>query len=223
MSAALGRVLLELLYPRRAVCMGCGSAAGFGREWLCDDCRTVMAKLWLGAQPLPEVPEAGAAAFCYRYAGPVKGVVRRLKYGGVRRLAEAMAADMTRACGALRPVGADLVTFVPMHPRRRRRRGYNQAELLARGLAARMDLPCEAVLRRTRNARQQARLNRRQRLENLKGGFACDGTVAGRRVLLVDDVCTTGATLRVCAQALRAKGAAAVSVVCYGRAGLTGK
>ncbi len=209
---------LALLYPRRAVCMGCGSPAGCTRDWLCDDCRLLLPKLWLGPQPLPEVPEADGAAFAYLYAGPVRGMVRRLKYGGVHRLADTMAADMSRAYRGLLPTGVDLVTFVPMHPRRLKRRGYNQAALLAKGVAAQLGLPCEAALRRTRNARQQARLNRKERMKNLKGGFACALDVRGRRILLVDDICTTGATMRVCAQTLRKAGAASVYVLCFGRA-----
>ena len=161
---------------------------------------------------------AAGAAFAYLYAGPVKGVARRLKYGGVYRLADDMAGDMVRAYRGMLPTGVDLVTFVPMHPRRLRKRGYNQAALLARGVAKRLELPCEALLRRTRNARQQARLNRKERLRNLKGGFACEGDAVGKRILLVDDICTTGATMRVCAQTLLTAGAASVYVLCYGRA-----
>ena len=218
LAAALREGLLAALYPRRAVCMGCGSAAGFGRDWLCEDCRVTLARLWEGASPLPEVPEVEGATFCYRYAGPVKGLVTKLKYSGMYRLAEPMAEDMVRAYRALLPTGADLVTFVPMHPRRKRRRGYNHAELLARGVAEGVGLPCGDVLVRTKNVRQQARLSRQERLRNLEGVIACRGDVAGRRVLLVDDICTTGATLRACARALKQNGATAVYALCFGHA-----
>ena len=200
--------------------MGCGSVAGFSQDWLCDDCRVAMAGLWLGAQPLPEVPEAEAAAFAYRYAGPVKGVVARLKYSGVKKLAEPMAADMARAYRLLLPTGADVATFVPMHPRRRRKRGFNHAELLALSVAGAFDLPCEDLLARTKNVRQQARLSRKERLQNLRGVIDCRGSVQGRRVLLIDDICTTGATLRACAGVLKQAGAEAVYVLCYARAAL---
>lgn len=222
--SALWEGLLSALYPRRAVCMGCGSAAGFTRwDWLCDDCHEAIVKLWVGARPLPEVPEASGAAFCYWYAGPARGLVRRLKYGGVKRLAEPMAASMARAYSAIEPTGAQLVTFVPMHPRRERRRGYNHAELLARGVAKGLGLPCEDALVRTKNVRQQARLGREERLRNLEGVIACRGDAAGRIVLLVDDICTTGATLRACAQALLQGGAKAVYVLCFCRAAEAGE
>lgn len=217
--AAAGNVLLRLLYPRRAVCMGCESQAGFTRDWLCEDCRILLPKLWLGADALPEAAGFVAAAFAYHYAGPVEGMVRRLKYGGVTKLAGPMAADMARAYRAILPTGADVIAAVPMHRRRLKKRGFNHAELLGRGVGERLGLPVTHALKRTRNTRQQARLSRGERLKNLDGAFACDDSVKGRRVLLVDDVCTTGTTATGCAKALLDAGAAAVYLLCYARAG----
>lgn len=210
--------LAALVYPRRAVCMGCRSQAGFAQDWLCDDCRRLMAKLWLGAQPAPEVPGIAGAAFAYRYNGPVKGMVRQLKYRGTYRLADAMAADMARAYRSLLPTGATMIVAVPMHPRRQRRRGFNHAGLLAEKTAALTGLDCSNALSRTRYTTQQARLSREARLGNMRGAFACDESVRGRRVVLVDDVCTTGATASACVEALRQAGAAAVYLLCYARA-----
>ena len=220
---AAGKGLLSLLYPRRAVCMGCESQAGCSQDWLCEECRAMLPGLWLGADALPEASGFVAAAFAYRYAGPVKGVVRRLKYGGVRKLAEPMGADMARAYRAILPTRADAIVAVPMHRRRLRKRGFNHAELLAREVGARLDLPVIHALRRTRNTRQQARLSRRERLRNLDGAFACDDSVKGKRILLVDDVCTTGTTAAGCARALLDADAAAVYLLCYARAESPGK
>ena len=212
----MGARLLELIYPRTAVCMGCGSAAGMDQPWLCPDCRKTLARRWVGAFPEPKLDGAAAA---YYYHGPAGGVVRRMKYGGVRGLAELMADDMMRAYERILPTGAEVVTAVPMHPKRLKQRGFNHAEVLARAMAARLEMPYEDVIVRTRNTVQQARLEGEERQNNLKDAFEADGPVRGRRILLVDDVYTTGETARECAIALRAAGARSVSFLSYAKGG----
>ena len=104
---------------------------------------------------------------------------------------------------------------VPLHPNRQRQRGYNQSALLARALAGAMPhaglAVNETALRRIRATASQTKLDSHQRKLNVAGAFACkDGALAGQRVLLIDDVCTTGATLEACATACRQAGAASV-------------
>ena len=212
------RALLELIYPIRAECMGCGAKTGFERDWLCEDCRQALANRWVGAAPPPEGGLIDGAAYGYFYGGPAGGLVRNLKYRGVARLAEPMGARMVAAFAGLQPAHIDCVTPVPMHVRRVRKRGVNQALLLAREVADGLQLPLEEALVRTRNTLQQARLDEAKRMHNLDGAFAVAGDVAGKRVLLVDDVCTTGATANACAEALRQGGAEAVLLVCFSQA-----
>lgn len=209
------RALLELIYPIRAECMGCGTKTGFERDWLCEDCRQALANRWVGVAPPPEGGLIDGAAYGYFYGGPAGGLVRNLKYRGVSRLAEPMGRQMVRALEGLQPAHIDCVTPVPMHVRRVRKRGVNQALLLAREVADGLQLPLEEALVRTRNTLQQARLDEAKRLHNLDGAFAVAGNVAGKRVLLVDDVCTTGATANACAEALLKEGASAVLLVCF--------
>lgn len=209
------RALLELIYPIRAECMGCGTRAGFERDWLCEDCRQALANRWVGAAPPPEGGLIDGAAYAYLYGGPAGGLVRNLKYRGVSRLAEPMGRQMLRAFDGLQPARIDCVVPVPMHIRRTRKRGVNQALLLAREMAGGLGLPLAEALVRTRNTRQQARLDAAERLHNLDGAFAVACDVKGKRVLLVDDVCTTGATANACAEALLAGGASAVLLVCF--------
>ena len=209
------RALLELIYPIRAECMGCGTRAGFERDWLCEDCRQALSNRWVGAAPPPEGGLIDGAAYAYLYGGPAGGLVRNLKYRGVSRLAEPMGRQMLRAFDGLQPAQIDCVVPVPMHIRRTRKRGVNQALLLAREMAGGLGLPLAEALVRTRNTRQQARLDAAERLHNLDGAFAVACDVKGKRVLLVDDVCTTGATANACAEALRAGGASAVLLVCF--------
>ena len=206
---------LRLLYPTRAVCMGCGSLAGCEKDWLCDECRQALAKRWVGARPLPPGCGIDGAAFAYYYQGPAGGMVRRLKYDGVHRLAEPMARAMAKAERFMEPTGAEWIVPVPMHPKRLRLRGFNHAEKLAQAVGAQLGLPCVNALSRTRNAPQQARLSEEARRANLKDAFAVNRPLEGRRILMVDDVYTTGTTARSCAQALREGGAANVYVLCF--------
>ena len=211
--------LAGLIYPRRAECMGCGTKAGLERDWLCEDCRTQLARRWVGAAQPPEGGLFDGAAFGFRYGGPASGIVRNLKYRGVRRLAEPMGRSMARAFQAIQPTDADCVVSVPMHRRRLNARGLDHAALLAAEAAKCLGLPVLPALERVRNTPQQARLGADQRRKNLDGAFALTGDVRGRRVILVDDVCTTGATADACAAELLRGGAAAVYLLCYATAG----
>ena len=210
--------LLELFYPRRAECMGCGSRSGMERNDMCESCRERMAKSWVGIKlPDKELKICGAA-YAYRYGSPAGGMVRKLKYSGVTLLADEMAKDLARAAGMLRIRDA-VVTFVPMHPKRERIRGFNHSELLAEKAAERLGFECRNLLMRTRNAPQQARLSKEERINNLKGAFCVPDKlieqVKGRNILLIDDVFTTGATAKSCAEALLEAGAARIYFAAY--------
>jgi len=139
------------------------------------------------------------------YDGALKAVIHALKYEGRRSLARPLAALMRERAADL-VASADCVIPVPLHPSRRRQRGFNQASDLARQLG----LPVRHALRRVRATPTQTGLPAAQRHRNLRGAFALRRfahDVAGRTVLLVDDVSTTGATLEACARALKRAGA----------------
>ena len=206
----------NLFFPLRANCMGCGAATGCREDWICPACREALTQGWVGASPPPEGLDA--AAFAYVYRGAAVGIVTQLKYRGVTRLAGFMGGDMARAYRFIHPTGADCVTCVPMHSKRQVRRGYNHAALLARELSARVGIPFVELLERVRDTPQQAKLEDDARRSNMSGAFRGLEAARGRRVLLVDDVCTTGSTATACARALRAAGAGAVCLVCYAKA-----
>ncbi|MEA2639537.1 MAG: hypothetical protein QOF51_931 [Chloroflexota bacterium] len=148
----------------------------------------------------------------YPFEGVVRAGILGLKYRGRRRLARVLTPALIAALER-RPLTADLVIPVPLSWARSRERGFNQSELLARPVAAALRLPLDTTsLLRARDTAQQTRLPARERRRNVVGAFevANPSAVADRRVLLVDDVCTTGATLDACGAALADAGAAGV-------------
>ena len=147
--------------------------------------------------------------------GGARDAVHRLKYGGCSSLAPPLARLMAEYW-RVSPLPADVVAHVPLYIARQRERGYNQAHLLGRELGRLLGLPpVSGTLTRARNTRAQVGLDACQRHANVRGAFEYESPrrgdgVRGLRVLLVDDVCTTGATLEACSAALKAAGAASV-------------
>jgi len=154
------------------------------------------------------------------YSGPVRDALHALKYRGERRLAEPLA-EALAARWQRSGRGGDMVTWVPVHPSRRRDRGFDQAEELSREMAARLNLPSLPCLARQQRTVAQHSLGQQQRAGNTAGAFVATQTalelVQGRWIVLVDDIMTTGATLAGCAAALGEAGAAAVSAITVAR------
>lgn len=216
---AIREAILNLIYPRRATCMGCGDMIGLDRDDICDECRMKLAKGWIGLKPAPKNSRIDGAAYAYGYHGPAGRIVRNLKYRGAWLLAEEMGAEIARAAMLLRIENICYVTAVPMHPKRLRQRGKNHAQVLAEVVAELLGLEYVELLYRTRNARQQARLGPEERKKNLHGVFAVREEymelVKGAEVLIIDDVFTTGATAVNCAKALKDAGADRVYFAAY--------
>jgi ComF family protein len=166
--------------------------------------------------PLPLVQ----LEWCGPFRGTVRDALHALKYAGERRLAEPLGAAAA-ARWAEAGIGGDILVHVPVHAARRAVRGYDQAELLARAAGAHLRLPAVAALHRVRATAPQFELDRSHRAANVRRAFAVNGrhaeVVAGRWIVLVDDVATTGATLVACADALLAAGAVAVSALTVAR------
>ena len=178
------------------------------------------AALWCGDAPLPCAAPLVRLAAAYVYRDPAAALVRSLKYGSVGPARRVDGARYGRApariCLCLRRRWSCLR---PCIRARERKRGYNQAELLARAVARILGRPHAQALSKLRNTRQQARLDHAERARNLQGSIGVREDVRGRAVLLVDDVYTTGATMRVCAQALLDAGATVVYGLTYAVAG----
>lgn len=236
----LGRGLLQLLYPGQ--CIVCGVALLPEPSRFCARCREV-----LTMDPFPSCPRCAATigpfalatlrdgcSHCrqtsYRFErvlrlGPYEGLLRdvilRLKHLQGDVLAELVGELWAEHVeSALRDVHADVVVPVPLHWWRRWRRGYNQSLALARGLAARLHIACRPrVLRRIRNTPMQTQQTPSARPVNVRGAFRAKGNIlAGKTVLLVDDVMTTGSTANEAAGALRAAGVSHVVLAVLARA-----
>jgi ComF family protein len=172
---------------------------------------------WLSSDQAPgsEVPVWAAVG----YEGPARALVRALKFKGALGLADAMAAQMA----ANAPPGLlerRALVPVPLHPARRRRRGFNQAEELARALSRRSGLPLAGCLERTAGGAgaSQVGRGRAERLDALGGSFRMRARApVPMRALLVDDVVTSGATLAACAAALEAAGVSQIEAIVYAR------
>jgi ComF family protein len=143
-----------------------------------------------------------------RYDGRLREAIHALKYGKHLALADPLGTALAHVVSG-DPVlrTADVLVPVPLHPGRWSERGFNQAEELGRVAARRTGIPFRRLVVRMRPTVPQTELDEEERRRNVRGAFAVSGTAAGLRVLLVDDVVTTGSTLRECARALRRAGA----------------
>lgn len=149
-----------------------------------------------------------------RYEGGLREAVHALKYRGKLALAEPLGCALAEVVAAEELLaGTDVISPVPLHRRRQVDRGFNQAEELARSLGRALHKPVVAALKRVRDTPSQTELDEEGRRRNVRGAFQVCRDVVGARLLLVDDVVTTGSTLQECARALKAAGAAEVCAV----------
>lgn len=236
--SSLAGDLLNLFLPR--ACLGCGDRLPpeEGESLVCARCRSL-----LRPPPPPRCPRCDvplgtgqpAGATCLECAGwpdilvsaraavimepPADALVHALKYDGWRSLGDLMGRRMVDVCPP--PAGESLVIPIPTTPRRRRMRGYNQAQVLAEVVASRLGVPMIGALHRPKGG-TQVRSGPRERRSNVQGSFrvipSLCSRIRGTEVILIDDVLTTGSTVLSAASALEEEGAASVRVATFARA-----
>lgn len=191
-AACRGKV--EFIQP--PICPVCGQPSALSR--LCPSCRAVP----------PQIDGIRAVGYL---DGTLRTAIHRFKYTNVRPLAAPLG-QLMAAYLSHNQLPVDVIVPVPLHSNRLRERGYNQAELLARQIEHALGLPLlTKSLLRVKSTAPQVGLSARRRRSNVRGAFHCsDDTPKGQRVLLIDDVCTTGATLEACSLALQQRGTRAV-------------
>lgn len=218
--------LLELLLPQS--CALCGQTCG--RQAVCPECDDELPRHGQGVCPScgdisitgavcgrclrhPPHVDASLAAFVYDF--PVDRLVHRFKYAGHLHLARWWAKCLGDVVSGRQ---FDLIVPMPLHPTRLRERGFNQAVEIGRHLAPLLGIPMPlAACARIRATPPQADLERKQRLKNVRGAFECRQDLSGRRVLLVDDVMTTGASLNELARVVKLHGAVSATALVAAR------
>jgi ComF family protein len=234
----LPHALFSLLFPddcrvcgvplteisRIPVCRPCLKAPEpFSADYFCISCRTPFQNGFpLDSEGRCALCRSGLrgfdAAYCYgSYEGILRELIHVFKYGNTPTLARPLSDFLVAALP--RDERFDAIVPTPLHWWRKWRRGFNQAELLARALAARTGLPVVEALRRARPTTAQAGLSHTRRRRNVTGAFraARASRIEGKRVLLIDDVMTTGSTAAACALALKRAGAARVALLTVAR------
>lgn len=186
-------------------CPTCAKPLSGSRAISCADCQ----------QKTPDITSCTAV---YEYGGQLAVALKRLKFSKQSNIARSLR-PLLQEPFAKAASGCDFAVPVPLHPRRLAKRGFNQAQRLLVPLASKTHLKlARNLLIRTRNTPAQARLNAQDRASNLRDAFAMRGEVAGSKILLVDDIRTTGSTLGAAALALKSAGASEVHCFVVARA-----
>lgn len=210
--------LLDLIYPPK--CPFCRSVLDRPAGGVCPICEGSLPHT--GSERAHRLENGMLTLSPLRYTGTVRGAVRRYKFSGASGYAVPFGKRMARCLKEERDPALFIVTWVPLSDKRRRSRGYDQARLLAESMAKELGLEKPVpLLRKLRdNGPQSALTDHEARRANVKGVYTVTdpAAVAGKHILLVDDVLTTGFTVSSCAQALKKAGAVEVTAVTLARA-----
>ncbi len=212
-------LLQDILFPSR--CAGCGAAVGSHQNYLCPPC-TARIKVLSDTCPVCSTPLNGSrCTVCDErhwyisknitlsdYSGIMKSVICKMKFDRIRALHAALGTLALQEL-ARRSVPADIITWVPMSLQKRWDRGFNQSELISKFISKKIEIPCRQLLKERPGTRAQRKLGLRDRFINSLNRYeaAGPGSIPGRRVLIIDDVYTTGATINECARQLLLAGA----------------
>ena len=216
MLSSLRESLLNLLFPYNVLCPICRYLLVGGEGIICSNCEKELNSCML--TPMERISAHGQLACCisaFAYDSVARELIRHLKYHNDATIAPLLGLHMSAALFHAAPGQRwDAVVPVPLHPTRARERGYNQAQLLAQAVADQFRFSLRTdLLYRVKAMVSQTKRTAEQRRAAMVGVFTADPKVRGMRILLIDDVLTTGATACACEEALRAAGAAEVTLL----------
>ena len=221
---AIAQHLLDFLFPPHCVrckrsghvlCPSCAALIKPLHPPLCQKCCTPLLTNTFCRRCSSQPLHLNGLRIASNYTEPLRSYIHMFKYNGNRRLGTPLGALLAQAYKVHR-MEADCIIPVPLHPERERERGYNQSQILALACAAQLNLPVHTtLLQRTRPTSSQVHLSWQDRQQNVRAAFQYDSAraeqeIAHRRIVLVDDVCTTGSTLSACAAPLFQAGASEV-------------
>jgi len=217
MRRKAGEIFNYFFFPDIPVCLYCGQETVTDEKLcLCAHCLPYFDELELSTKTGELFSYRWVAP--YRYEGAVRMCVQKFKYYRSVWYAKYMAYPVAEALRS-QEIAFDLVTFVPMHPEKKRRKGYDHAQALAHEIALLSKKDCFQYVDRIKRTPSQTGLSAKQREKNMRGAFAPAGDVDlnGKNILLVDDVITTGSTAGTCADVLIKMGAASVVLAAYAK------
>jgi len=211
------KFVLDLFFP--SFCVGCGQEGSLLcrscqkqivtiQTPVCPECRRLSENGGYCSRCCKDKALKGIIVAAYYEEGPVKEMIHNFKYNHALDLKKVLAHLLVQSVGKNH---FDFMTFAPLSSRRLAERGFNQAEILAAAAAQKLKIPCQATLIKTKSTKRQVGLSGQKRRQNLSGVFKIESSkvesLKGKKILIVDDITTTGTTLNECAKVLRAAGA----------------
>lgn len=193
--------IVQIVFPN--ICQLCNAPLPAQRHYICDPCYNSLEAFQAEYYPIliarMEDIKFDKIIIAFQFTEIFKKIIHLLKYGGYQDIATLFAHSLL----PLVQTKYDIITSVPLHPQKERERGFNQSTLIAKHLAMNLEIPFDECLTRIRYTKSQTKLNREQRKQNMKKAFSLSRSVEGKKLLIVDDVVTTGATLNSCAGVLK--------------------
>ncbi len=194
--------VFQIFYPN--ICQICAAPMPANRRYICASCYKGLLPFDQKYYPLliqrMDNKQFEKIYIAFQFTEMFKNMIHLLKYSGYQNIATLFASSLSPLITGT----YDCITSVPLHPQKERERGFNQSTLIAGELGKILDIPFRQCLSRTRYTRSQTKLNRKARKENMQNAFELISDVNNQKILLLDDVITTGATLNACAGTLNA-------------------
>jgi len=214
---------IELVFPENNTCCICGYwDEEIGKKYICRECLLKLKSLQGHKCKICSKPLISSGDICmecietpkffkkvyspYKYEGLLRDVIKDFKYNN-KPYYYKMLGELLYQHIKDEKIDFDIITYVPLHKNKKRRRGYNQSQLIAKYIGNRMNVSSEKLIKRLVDTKPQNQLNREDRKNNLKNTFSSEKKIKNKNILLVDDVYTTGTTLNACSEALLKVGA----------------